>query len=211
MRIIVFLIFIALSMGLSAHNRYKERTFDVNRYGYIVKNNGDSIQGYVVMSDVNSVFKSKIILTKNDLKTVKINIDDIKFMIFGNDVFRIFSLDNLGKVFARVIDTSNFIKIFEGYSWQTIPTSIKFVGNIIKFRYSYILQVNNAEPVVIDEKQYVNTIPLVEIESNYKKWLKRYFTNNNKVVEYIDTLEEIEFDEIPKFISQINTSFYQAK
>ncbi len=210
MKIHILFGFISLSLNLLAHDRLTFLENEKHLQICVVKQKGDSICG---TSNLNRLLNSgKLILARDNNEKVKLFNADIKYILL--DSIRLQSLvieddDIYSEYLIREIDTIGKIKLFEGYTTvNKSHGSGMYPNHTMGFSstdiyFSYILKIGKKQIHVINEYKLI--IFNIDVSNNNKKKLKKIFSKYPKVVQYIETVKQLEFDDIPKVIKHINS------
>ncbi|MDB5228797.1 MAG: hypothetical protein JWN78_2990 [Bacteroidota bacterium] len=210
MRNLLFIIFLISFKISNAHDHLTYDYFATPRFGFVLKTNNDTLVGTVQIFD--NYFKetlkteyipvaslrNKIIFKTDRQEEIKINFSEIKQVVEGKKSFAFYEGD-----IWRIIDTPRIVRVYEGYKKQyfnlvTNPNPGGAGTSVLSrdLRYSYVVRLGKTNPVNFYEDGI-----------GYKKKFKLLFSYKENVMDYLNTIGDIKFDDIPSVIDHINSLY----
>ncbi|MDB5228798.1 MAG: hypothetical protein JWN78_2991 [Bacteroidota bacterium] len=192
-KIITCLVVLLTSTLSIAHEKLTYDDLNRPRWGYVIKDN-DTLFGSIEL--LNRSIRIDLNKKKKDYLSPKID-----WIVWGDKMVKY-----IDKYICCVIDTPRMVRVYEGYSqpYSTIYSTSVNGGlvsvhvNTKQLDYSYIVQIGTREPRVFREQ-------IMGIEKfRFNRQLKSLFSNKKNIVDYLDNLNDIKFDDIPAVIDHIN-------
>mgnify|MGYP000956961732 FL=1 len=175
--------------------------------GVVTEVGGNTISGIIKIKPC----AEKIVISNKD-SIIKINVVGIKDIQKGNHhISMLFFNDSVDFFFGEPIDTIHTLKFYKGYNCNISASGGGWNGAMAtgmtintKFSESYIVSLDGKDGM--DFKRTVNGISFLEID-NYKRKLQKTFSDNPRIISYLDTFKKVHFDDIPKVVEFINSIY----
>lgn len=197
MKSLLTIIFCCLSFYTFSLDWLDRSNFTDKTDGYIVEKNGDTTYGLVKIK-CNGFTDDIVVETKNEI--IKISPILVKTIYkLNQNIIPLFLFDSTQLVYGVVIDTVQQYKIYQGYA--VILSGGGFGG----FSSSGINVQFNTCFVVLEADSYDAVFYSGKMsKGGQKRALKKNFSDDPDVLKYLDTINEIGFEDIPKVIEQVN-------
>jgi hypothetical protein len=166
--------------------------------GYIVEKNGDTTYGLVKIK-CNGFSEDIVVETKTDI----IKIDPIlvkSINKINQTIIPVFLFDSTQLIYGVVIDTTQQFKVYQGYA--VILNGVGGFGGMntsginVQFKTCFVvLEADSYDAVFYSGKMS---------KGGQKRALKKNFSDDSEVLKFLDTIDEIGFEDIPKVMEQVN-------
>lgn len=183
--------------------------FTTKTEGYIVEKNGDTTYGLVKIK-CNGFNEDVVVETKTEI--IKISPILLKSIYKNNQtIIPLFLFDSTQLVYGIVVDTTQKFKIYQGY--DCLSNNPAIISNPNKFgtttTFGSIPMVSNGFLktcfVVLETDSYDAVFYSGKMsKGGQNRALKKNFSDDPPVLQYLNTLENISFEDIPKIIEQVN-------
>lgn len=201
MKTLLFIVINTLTLLSFSLDWQTRNDFTTKTEGYIVEKNGDTTFGLVKIK-CNGFNEDVVVETKTEI--IKISPILLKSIYKNNQkIIPLFLFDSTQLIYGVVVDTSKQFKIYQGYA--IILNGVGGFGGFsttginVQFKTCFVVLEADSYDAV-----FYSGFTGKFTKDQQKKALKKNFSDDPEVLKFLNTLENVAFEDIPKVIEQVN-------